>query len=119
LAGRGLQVALDWHRRPSPGRFSTHAAAPQEIRCRSMASPSGSSMRYGHTNLTARDWRRLADFYIAAFGCELVPPERDLSAEWLAKATGIPGAHLRGVHLRLPGHGPTGPTLEIFTYDST
>lgn len=76
-------------------------------------------MRYGHTNLTARDWRRLADFYIAAFGCELVPPERDLSAEWLAKATGIPGAHLRGVHLRLPGHGPTGPTLEIFTYDST
>jgi predicted enzyme related to lactoylglutathione lyase len=23
---------------------------------------------------------------------------------------------LRGVHLRLPGHGPDGPTLEIYTY---
>lgn len=49
----------------------------------------------------------------------LVPPERDLSGPWLDQATGIPGAHIRGAHLRLPGHGPDGPTLEIFTYDST
>ena len=26
-------------------------------------------------------------------------------------------AHLTGAHLRLPGHGETGPTLEIFSYD--
>jgi predicted enzyme related to lactoylglutathione lyase len=26
-------------------------------------------------------------------------------------------AHVRGVHLRLPGHGEEGPTLEIFNYD--
>ena len=26
-------------------------------------------------------------------------------------------AHLQGVHLRLPGYGDEGPTLEIFGYD--
>ena len=31
--------------------------------------------------------------------------------------TGIPGVHVRGMHLRLPGYGENGPTLEIFTYD--
>jgi len=31
-------------------------------------------MKYTHTNLVARDWRRLADFYIKVFGCTPVPP---------------------------------------------
>ena len=31
--------------------------------------------------------------------------------------TGIPGAHLQGTHLRLPGRDADGPTLEVFTYD--
>jgi len=35
----------------------------------------------------------------------------------LDRVNGIPNAHLRGVHLRLPGYGDDGPTLEIFTYD--
>lgn len=72
---------------------------------------------FRHTNLIARDWRRLADFYIRVFGCRLVPPERDLSGKWLTSATGIDNAHMRGVHLLLPGHGERGPTLEIFQYD--
>jgi len=76
-------------------------------------------MRFAHVNLIARDWRALAGFYVSVFGCAAVPPERDLRGEWLDRATGIPGAHLQGVHLRLPGHGPDGPTLEVFTYDST
>jgi glyoxylase I family protein len=71
---------------------------------------------YVHTNLVARDWRALAQFYQALFGCTLVPPERDYSGPALAAGTGVPGATLRGVHLRLPGHGPDGPTLEIFSY---
>ena len=33
--------------------------------------------RYAHTNLIARDWRRLSDFYVRVFGCVPVPPERD------------------------------------------
>ena len=75
-------------------------------------------MRYVHTNIVAEDWRRLADFYTQVFGCTSVPPERDLSGEWLDRATGLEGAHIRGVHLRFPGHGEDGPTLEIFQYNA-
>ncbi len=73
--------------------------------------------RYAHTNLVARDWRALAEFYVKIFGCVPVPPERDLQGEWLERASAVPGARLRGLHLRLPGHGPKGPTLEIFQYE--
>ncbi len=72
--------------------------------------------RYVHTNLIAEDWRALAGFYRDVFGCTPVPPERDLHGEALDTGTGIQGARLRGQHLRLPGYGDTGPTLEIFTY---
>ncbi len=73
--------------------------------------------RFGHVNLTAADWRRLAAFYSEVFGCSLVPPERDIRGEPLDRATGLDGAHLTGAHLRLPGFGDAGPTLELFTYD--
>ena len=72
--------------------------------------------KYVHTNLIAEDWRSLADFYQKVFGCVPVPPERDLQGEKLEAGTGISGAHLRGVHLRLPGYGGDSPTLEIFSY---
>lgn len=72
--------------------------------------------RYKHTNIIARDWRALASFYQDVFGCVLVPPERTLSGAWLDKGTGVPNAAVSGVHLRLPGHGDAGPTLEIFEY---
>jgi predicted enzyme related to lactoylglutathione lyase len=72
--------------------------------------------RYVHTNLIARDWRRLADFYARVFGCTPVPPERDLSGPEMESATGVAGAHIRGMHLRLPGFAESGPTLEIFEY---
>jgi len=73
--------------------------------------------RFAHTNIVAKDWRKLAEFYEQVFGCTPVPPERDLSGKWLEEATGVPNAHIHGIHLRLPGHGPEGPTLEIFQYD--
>ena len=73
--------------------------------------------RFVHVNLIARDWRRLAEFYAAVFGCVPVPPERDLAGHWLDQATGIPHARIRGIHLRLPGFEAEGPTLEIFQYD--
>lgn len=75
------------------------------------------SSRYVHTNLIAKDWHKLADFYENLFGCMPVPPERDFEGEKLEAGTGIHGIHLRGVHLRLPGYGEDGPTLEIFNYD--
>ena len=73
--------------------------------------------RYVHTNLIARDWQALAHFYETVLGCVRVPPERDLAGPALEAGTGLPTAHLRGVHLRLPGYGDGGPTLEIFRYD--
>lgn len=74
--------------------------------------------RFVHTNLVARDWQRLARFYQEVLGCVLVPPERDLSGGWIDEATAMQGVHIRGAHLRLPGSGPNGPTLEIFQYDA-
>jgi catechol 2,3-dioxygenase-like lactoylglutathione lyase family enzyme len=73
-------------------------------------------MRYAHTNLIARDWRRLAAFYEEVFECTPVPPERRQSGEWLERGTGVAGARLEGVHLRLPGYGEGAPTLEIYSY---
>ena len=76
-------------------------------------------MRYAHTNIAARDWKKLSDFYINVFGCTVKPPERKLSGDWLDQATGLVKAELEGVHLLLPGHGDSGPTLEIFSYQNT
>ena len=73
--------------------------------------------KYGHTNLIAKDWRALARFYQEQFGCIPVPPERDFKGKDLERGTAIPGVELRGAHLRLPGHGAEGPTLEIFNYN--
>ena len=73
--------------------------------------------KYVHTNLIARDWKRLVQFYREVFGCEPKGPERDLSAAWLDRVNSVPNARLRGVHLRLPGYDDDGPTLEIFSYD--
>ena len=75
-----------------------------------------SGVRYVHTNLVAHDWRALARFYQELFGCLPVPPERDLSGPEMEAGTGVAAARLRGMHLRLPGVGPDGPTLEIFEY---
>ena len=72
--------------------------------------------RYAHTNLVARDWRALGRFYEQAFGCVPLAPERDLAGDWLERGTGVPGARVTGAHYRLPGGGPSGPTLEIFQY---
>ena len=71
---------------------------------------------FGHVNIVARDWRRLTAFYRAVFGCEPVPPRRALAGEWLDSGTGVADAALEGEHLRLPGYGPGGPTLEIYSW---
>ena len=75
-------------------------------------------IRYAHTNIITDDWKRLADFYIAVFDCKPLLPERDLYGEWLDRATSIKNAHLRGIHLRMPGYEDNLPTLEIFQYDN-
>ena len=71
--------------------------------------------RYVHTDLIAHNWRTLAGFYQSVFGCIPIPPQRDYCRDDIAAGTGVQGAPLQGVHLRLPGCGDNGPTLEIFT----
>ncbi len=72
--------------------------------------------KYKHTNIIAKNWRKLAQFYQDVLNCVPVPPERDLQGPWLDKGTGVPNAHFTGMHLRLPGFGEKGPTLEIYQY---
>jgi len=74
--------------------------------------------RFGHVNVIAREWERLADFYGRVFAMEVVPPIRDYRGADLEAGTGVAGAALRGAHLRLPGLGDNGPTLEIYQYES-
>jgi predicted enzyme related to lactoylglutathione lyase len=76
----------------------------------------GIKAKYVHTNLIAKDWRKLAGFYIKIFGCTIVPPERDFTGDKIERGTGIKGIHLQGAHLKLPGYKKDGPTLEIFNY---
>lgn len=73
-------------------------------------------MKYVHTNIICEDWQALANFYINVFDCQPVPPARDQSGAWLDQCTGVSNAHLKGMHLRLPGWGENGPTLEIYSY---
>jgi glyoxylase I family protein len=75
------------------------------------------NITFAHVNIIANDRRRLSFFYQDAFGCVPVPPQRNISGPWLEAGTAVPGAHIQGEHLRLPGLGPAGPTLEIFSYD--
>lgn len=42
-----------------------------------------------------------------------------MSGAWLDKGTGVKNAELSGIHLRLPGFGDTGPTLEVLQYGET
>jgi catechol 2,3-dioxygenase-like lactoylglutathione lyase family enzyme len=74
-------------------------------------------MRYSHTNLNARDWKKLRDFYVDVFEGKVVPPERDLGGPWFEKASGMKGARVRGCHVALPGYEEGGPVLEIFSHD--
>ena len=73
---------------------------------------------FAHTNLVAKDWVRLAQFYVDVFQCELKLPERDISGDWLDNVTALHDAHITGAHLILPGYdrNGTGPTLELFQY---
>ena len=75
-------------------------------------------IRYVHTNIIARDWKKLSLFYQRVFDCKPVPPQRDLKGDWLNRLTCIPDAHIVGEHLVLPGYESNLPTLEIFSYDS-
>lgn len=76
------------------------------------------NIKYVHTNLIAKDWKKLSLFYQKVFECKPIPLERNLRGEWVDNLTGIKNAHIVGEHLALPGYEDTLPTLEIFSYDN-
>ena len=73
------------------------------------------TVRYTHTNLIAKDWEKLADFYVQVFGCKQNHATH-LSGEYLEKGTGVPEVSLEGTTLQLPGYDDQPPMLEIFQY---
>ncbi len=75
-----------------------------------------SEIKYVHTNILAKDWKKLAQFYIDVFECEAIYPERDLQGDWIDSMTNISDVQIKGIHLKLPGY-ENGPTLEIFSYN--
>ncbi|HOG00035.1 MAG: Glyoxalase-like domain protein [Firmicutes bacterium ADurb.Bin248] len=74
--------------------------------------------RYAHTNIIAKDPRKLIGFYKAVLHCRSIGETRDLRGAWVDRLTGLNGAHITGEHLLLPGYGGDCPTLEIFSYDA-
>lgn len=72
-------------------------------------------IKYVHTNIIAKDWVKLCDFYIEVFDCKPMYPKRNLSGKWIEKMTNIDNVSIKGMHLSLPGY-ENGPTLEIFQY---
>jgi predicted enzyme related to lactoylglutathione lyase len=73
-------------------------------------------IKYVHTNIVAKNWEMLADFYIKVFNCKIVPPIRHYKGKDLDSAVKINNVKLSGVHLGLPGYNKSGPTLEIYSY---
>lgn len=75
------------------------------------------ALRYVHTNIIAKDWKKLSQFYQKVFRCSPLPDGgRDIRGEWIDRMTGIPSVHIEGEHLLLPGYTEDHPTLEIFSY---
>lgn len=75
-------------------------------------------LRYVHTNIIAKDFKKMVNFYKDVLQCKSIGETRDLRGEWLDKLTGISGSHIVGEHLCLPGYEHDHPTLEIFSYDT-
>ena len=75
------------------------------------------NIKYVHTNIVAKDWKKLSQFYITVFSCAIVLPIRHYKGKDLDSAVNIKDVELNGVHLKLPGYNKYGPTLEIFSYN--
>jgi len=74
-------------------------------------------MKFVHTNIVARDYKALAEFYVKVFNCRQIGPARNISGEWIEIVTGVKDAKIRGCHLELPGVNDV--TLEIFEYNTS
>lgn len=77
--------------------------------------PSG-AIKFIHVNLICPDWDALCGFYRDVFGCVDFGAGKDHQGDYKEKVIGVPGVHVVGRHVLLPGFKKDYPTLEIFTY---
>lgn len=75
-------------------------------------------IKYVYSTLLAKEWRKLADFYINVFQCEPRSSEFRFSGNWLDGLTGLKNAEVDGIQLSLPGY-EAGPALEVISYNQT
>ena len=68
-------------------------------------------IRYMHTNIIAKDVKRLSTFYKEVFQCESINEKRDIRGDWLDHLTGLHNAHIVGEHLSLPGYDGNYPFI--------
>lgn len=73
--------------------------------------------KYAHTNMIVNDLKKMVAFYKDVLGFTEAEPLRSQSSEAFERLTGMPGAAISVQHLRYPGEGEGGPTLEIICYN--
>ena len=74
------------------------------------------ALKFIHVNIITADWRKLCDFYNGVFGCTDTGKLKDHRGSYKEQVIGIPGVHVVGQHVLLPGFYESWPTLEIFSY---
>jgi predicted enzyme related to lactoylglutathione lyase len=73
-------------------------------------------IKYVHTNIIAKDWESLADFYAKTLNCKKLLPKRNLKGVEVSNGAGVKNAEIKGIHLALPGYDENPPILEILQY---
>lgn len=74
-------------------------------------------MQFHQTKFLARDIEGLTSFYEEVLGCETVVPIQKIDDGEVARGIGAPGADVTLSILRLPGRGPHGPVLELYSLE--
>ena len=77
--------------------------------------PNG-AIKFIHVNIICPDWKKLCNFYNNVFQCTTFGKMKDHQGGYKEQVIGVPGVHVVGQHVLLPGFEKDYPTLEIFTY---
>ena len=74
------------------------------------------AIKFIHVNIICADWEKLCGFYRNIFDCVNIGNMKNHQGGYKEKVIGVPGVHVVGQHVLLPGFAKDYPTLEIFTY---
>ena len=74
------------------------------------------AIKFIHVNIICPNWEVFCGFYRDVFGCVNFGKLKDHEGSYKEQVIGVPGVHVVGHHILLPGFAKDYPTLEIFTY---